>query len=51
MANERDKEILEYNIADLNRKINEFVEHGISEMKTDKLRALKKKYEDQLAAL
>jgi hypothetical protein len=51
MAKERDIEILEYKIADLEKKIAEFVSHGISELKTNKLRALKTKYETQLAAL
>lgn len=50
-SKEKDIQILEYKIADLNRKIAEFVNHNISELKTNKLRVLKTKYETQLAVL
>jgi len=51
MANEREIEVLEYNIADLDKKIFEFEAHDISEIKIDKLREKKAKYELQLSQL
>jgi len=51
MAYEREIEVLEYNIAELDNKILEFQAHGISEIKTNKLREKKTKYELQLAEL
>lgn len=51
MSKERDIEILEYKIADLDNKINAFISHGISDKKTENLRILKLKYETELEEL
>jgi hypothetical protein len=51
MSKERDIQILEHKIADLENKIIKFGERGISEKKTEKLRILKLKYEDELEEL
>jgi hypothetical protein len=48
MSKERDIEILEYKISAINTKIQQFIEHEISEKKIDNLRILKLKYETQL---
>jgi hypothetical protein len=50
MAKEKEKEIeiLEYKIADLDRKILEFEAHGISDIKTNKLREKKAKHDSDL---
>lgn len=51
MSKERDIEILERKIPELEAKIAKFIEHNISERKRDKLIALKERYETQLAEL
>jgi hypothetical protein len=48
MAYEREIGILEYKIEDLLNKIKEFEAHGISDKKTERLRTLKLKYENEL---
>jgi hypothetical protein len=51
MSKERDIQILEHKIAELEQKILKFQEFGISAKKTEKLEILKLKYEDQLAEI
>ena len=51
MSKERDIEILEFKIAEVDKKIKEFQDHDISNKKIDNQRVLKAKYEAQLAAL
>jgi hypothetical protein len=51
MSKERDKEILEHKIAELEVKIANFVKYKISDKKKENLEILKLKYEDQLAEL
>ena len=51
MSKEREIEILEHKIAELENKITNFEKFGISEKKTENLRILKLKYEDQLVEL
>jgi hypothetical protein len=48
MSKERDIEILEHKIAELDTKIANFVKYGISDKKTENLRILKLKYETEL---
>lgn len=48
MSKDRDVQILEYKIAELDRKIKEFENHNISDKKTENLRILKLKYETEL---
>jgi hypothetical protein len=51
MAKDRDIEILEHKIAELETKIANFEKYGISDKKTENLRILKLKYETQLEEL
>ena len=51
MSKERDIQILEYKIADLEIKIANFVKYNISEKKREALELKKLQYEDQLAEL
>lgn len=51
MSKERDKEILEHKIAELEVKITNFVKYNISVKKRQALEILKLKYEDELTAL
>jgi hypothetical protein len=51
MSKERDIQILEHKIAELEIKIANFVKYGISEKKKQNLELLKLKYEDQLAEI
>ena len=48
MAKDRDIEILEHKIAELETKIANFTKYGISDKKTENLRILKLKYETEL---
>jgi len=48
MSKERDIEILEHKIAELEEKILKFQTFGISNKKIEKLEILKLMYEDQL---
>jgi hypothetical protein len=48
MSKERDIQILEHKINELEEKISKFEEFGISDKKIEKLEILKLKYEDQL---
>jgi hypothetical protein len=51
MSKERDIQILEYKIADIDKKIKQFQEHKISDKKIDNLKILKLKYETELEEL
>ena len=51
MSKERDIEILEYNIAELEGKILIYEDKGISQKKIDRLEGKKGKYEQQLAEI
>lgn len=51
MAKERDIQILEHKIAELEIKIENFKRFNISDKKRESLELLKLKYEDQLAEL
>jgi hypothetical protein len=51
MNKERDIQILEHKIADLEVKIANFEKFGISDKKKQSLMILKLKYEDELAEL
>ena len=51
MSKERDIEILEFKIAQLEDLIFEYNDHNISVKKTDALTAKKERYEAQLAIL
>lgn len=51
MSKERDIEILEYKIAELEIKITNFEKYNISVKKKQDLELKKLKYEDQLAEL
>jgi len=51
MSKERDIEILEHKIADLETKIANFKKYNISDKKIENLEILKLKYEDQLAEI
>lgn len=48
MSKERDIQILQYKIADIDRKIIVYQDYDISDKKIDNLRILKLKYETQL---
>lgn len=48
MSKERDIEILEHKIAELETKIANFQKYGISDKKTENLGILKLKYETEL---
>jgi hypothetical protein len=49
MGKERDVQILEHKIAELEIKIANFEKYNISDKKKENLEILKLKYEDQLA--
>jgi hypothetical protein len=51
MTKERDIQILEHKIADLEQKIINFEKFGISDKKKQNLEILKLKYEDQLTEI
>jgi uncharacterized protein YigA (DUF484 family) len=51
MSKERNIQILEHKIAELEEKIQKFHEYGISNKKIERLEILKLKYEDQLAEI
>jgi hypothetical protein len=51
MSKERDIQVLEYKIAELETKIANFVRFNISEKKKENLEILKLKYEDELAEI
>ena len=51
MSKERDIEILEHKIAELEKKIIVYNDNNISEKKIAKLEILKLKYEDQLVEI
>jgi hypothetical protein len=51
MSKERDIQILEHKIAELEIKIANFEKFGISDKKVQNLEILKLKYEDQLAEI
>lgn len=51
MSKERDIEILEHKIAELEKKIIVYNDNNISEKKIVKLEILKLKYEDQLVEI
>lgn len=51
MSKERDIQILEHKIAELEIKIANFEKYGISDKKKQNLELLKLKYEDQLAEI
>jgi hypothetical protein len=51
MAKDRDVQILEHKIADLETKIANYEKFHISDKKTENLRMLKLKYETQLEEL
>ena len=51
MSKERDIQILEHKIAEIEQKILKFQEYGISNKKIERLEVLKLKYEDQLAEI
>lgn len=51
MCKERDVEILEHKIAELEKKITNFQKSKISEKKINHLEILKLKYEDELAEI
>jgi len=51
MSKERDIEILEHRIAELELKIANFEKYKISDKKKENLEILKLKYEDQLAEI
>ena len=51
MSKERDIQILEHKISELEQKLLKFQEYGISEKKIEKLEILKLKYEDQLTEI
>ena len=51
MSKERDIQILEHKIADLEMKIANFEKFGISDKKKQNLIMLKLRYEDELAEL
>lgn len=48
MSKERNIQILEHKIAELEKKIIKFDERGISDKKIERLRILKLKYENEL---
>ena len=51
MSKERDIEILEYKIAELDDKIANFIRYNIDEKKKEALELKKLQYEDQLAEI
>ena len=51
MNREREIQVLKYKIVDLEKKISNFEKFKISDVKTENLRILKLKYEDQLTEL
>jgi len=51
MSKERDIQILEHKIVELEVKITNFIKYGIDDKKKQNLEMLKLKYEDQLAEL
>jgi hypothetical protein len=51
MSKERDIEILEHKIAEIDKKVANFVKYGISQKKIDNLEIMKLKYEDELAEI
>lgn len=51
MSKERNIQILEHNISQLNTKIANFEEHNISEVKRDRLIAKRDRYQQQLDEL
>lgn len=51
MSKERDIQILEHKIAELDKKIINFVKYDIDDKKRQNLELLKLRYEDQLAEL
>jgi len=51
MSKERDIQILEHKISDLEVKIANFEKYGISDKKKEALELKKLKYEDQLAEI
>jgi hypothetical protein len=51
MSKERDIEILEHKIAELDTKIANFIKYNISSKKIENLRILKLKYETELEEL
>ena len=51
MSKERNIQILEHKIAELEKRIVRFEEREISDKKTEKLRLMKLRYEDQLEEL
>lgn len=51
MSTERDIQILEHKIAQMEDLISNFEKHNISEIKKEKLEQRKAAYESQLAAL
>ncbi len=51
MSKERDIQILEFKIAELEDKIYEYQDHAISQRKIDKLNVLQTKYGNQLAVI
>jgi hypothetical protein len=51
MGKERDIQILEHKITDLETKIANFLKYNISEKKIENLRLLKLKYEDELTEI
>lgn len=51
MSKERDIQILEHKIADLDEKIANFRKYKISDKKIENLEIMKLKYEDELAEI
>jgi hypothetical protein len=51
MGKERDIQILQYKINDIDKKIKQFQENKISNKKIDNLKILKLKYETELEEL
>ena len=51
MSKERDMEILEHKIAELDVKIANFIKYNISNKKRENLEILKLKYKDELAEI
>jgi len=51
MSKERDIQVLEYKIAELDEKIANFIKFNISDKKRENLEILKLKYEDELTEI
>jgi membrane protein insertase Oxa1/YidC/SpoIIIJ len=51
MSKERDVQVLQHKIAELETKIANFIKYGVDEKKRQNLELLKLKYEDELAEL